>query len=652
MGYLKFDKNKLVNLEYSLKREMLSTNRAGGYLNTTIVCSNTRKYHGLLVAPIDEFGGDNHVILSALDETIVKQKESFNLGIHRYPGVYEPRGHKYITNFKYEPTPAITYQVGNITLKKELLLLHYDEHLLIRYTVLDAESSIKLRLKPFLAFRQVHKLSKANMNANTKYRTVANGISTKLYLGFPTLFMQLDKKNEFVPTPDWYYNIEYLEEQKRGYDFQEDLFVPGFFEVSLKKGDSVIFSAGFKEAVPMGLKKRFNNELEKRPPKDSFVDCLKNAASQFIVKRDKATEVVAGYPWFGRWGRDTFIALPGLTLSAFGDAKTCKDVLDTMSTELKNGLFPNIGKSTNAAYNSVDAPLWYFWAIQQYDYFTKDSATVWQQYGKKMKAILKAYREGASHNICMHDNGLIWAEEKGKALTWMDAIVFGKPVTPRGGYAVEINALWYNAVCYTLDLAKKFKDTVFVKAWKDIPTLIEQSFMPTFWCQERQHLGDYVDSEGQNIFTRPNQIFAASLPYTAINDEVKGKILSAVERELLTPKGIRTLSPKNPLYVGRYEGDQPTRDKAYHQGTVWPWLLGHYAEANFKLYGETFVTLAKQLVNNFEEDMTYYGIGSIAEVYDGDPPQGPGGCISQAWSVGELLRIIRMIEYYKKPEDV
>lgn len=650
MEYLKFDKNKLVNLEYSLKREMLSTNRAGGYLSTTIICSNTRKYHGLLVAPIEEFDGDNHVILSTLDETIVKQNESFNLSIHRYPGIYEPRGHKYITNFEYEPTPAITYQVGNVILKKELLLLHYDEHLLVRYTVLDAQSSIKLRLKPFLAFRPIHKLSKANMDANTKYNTIANGISSKLYLGFPTLFMQLDKKNEFIPTPDWYYSIEYLEEQKRGYDFQEDLFVPGYFEVSLKKGDSVIFSAGFKETAPAGLKKRFNNELEKRPPKNSFVDCLKNSAAQFIVKRGRATEVVAGYPWFGRWGRDTFIALPGLTLSAFGDAKTCKDVLDTMSSELKNGLFPNIGKSTNAAYNSVDAPLWYFWAIQQYDYFTKESAEVWKSYGKKMKAILKSYREGASHNIRMHDNGLIWAEEKGKALTWMDAIVFGKPVTPRAGYAVEINALWYNAVCYTLDLAKKFKDTVFVKAWRDVPALIEQSFMPTFWCQERQHLADYVDSEGQNIFTRPNQIFAASLPYAVVNDEIKGKILSVVERELLTPKGIRTLSPKNPLYEGRYEGDQPTRDRAYHQGTVWPWLLGHYVETNFKLYGEAFVTLATQIVNNFEEDMTYYGIGSVAEVYDADPPQEPGGCISQAWSIGELLRIIQMIEHYKKPK--
>ena len=652
MEYLKFDKSKLVNLEYSLKREILSTNRAGGYLSTTIVCSNTRKYHGLLVMPIEEFDGENHVILSALDETIDQQKESFNLGIHRYPEIYEPRGHKYITNFEYEPTPTITYQVGNIVLKKELLLLHYDNHLLIRYTMLNAQSPIKFRLKPFLAFRQIHKLSKANMDANTKYNIVTNGISSRLYSGFPALFLQLDKKNEFTPTPNWYYNIEYLEEQKRGYDFREDLFVPGCFEVSLKKGDSVIFSAGFKEATPAGLKKRFNNELEKRPPKDSFVSCLKNSASQFIVKSGKATEVVAGYPWFGRWGRDTFIALPGLTLSAFGDAKACKDVLDTMSSELKNGLFPNIGKSVNAVYNSVDAPLWYFWAIQQYNSFTKDSAEVWKQYGKKMKAILKSYREGISSNIQMHDNGLIWAEEKGKALTWMDAIVCGKPATPRAGYAVEINALWYNAVCYTLSLAKKFNDTIFVKAWKDIPSLVEQSFMPTFWCHERQHLADYVDAEGQNIFTRPNQIFAASLPYSVVSDEAKEKILSAVERELLTPKGIRTLSPKNPLYEGRYEGDQPTRDRAYHQGTAWPWLLGHYVEACFKLYGAAFIASAEQIVNNFEEDIAYYGIGSIAETYDGDPPQEPCGCVSQAWSIGELLRIIKMIEYHKKPKQI
>ncbi len=648
MGYLKFDKNRLVNLEYSLNREMLSTNRAGGYLSTTIVCSNTRKYHGLLVVPVDEFGGENHVILSSLDETLVQQKENFNLSIHKYPGCYEPRGHKYITNFAYDPTPTIIYQVGNMVLKKELMMMHYDDQLLIRYTLLEAHSPVKLRLKPFLAFRNIHQLSKSNLFANSKYEPVENGISTKLYLGFPTLFMQLNKKNEFVAVPDWYYNIEYIEEQRRGYDCHEDLFVPGYFEIPMKQGDSVIFSAAFKEMATAGLRKRFDNELEIRPSKNSYVDCLKNSAAQFIVKRGKTTEVVAGYPWFGRWGRDTFIALPGLTLAAFGDSKTCKDVLDTMSSELKNGLFPNIGKSNNAAYNSVDAPLWYFWAIQQYAAFTGNTVEVWKLYGKKMKSILESYREGTSGNIRMHDNGLIWSEEKGKALTWMDAIVAGKPVTPRAGYAVEINALWYNAVCFTLSLAKENKDTHFTSAWKELPKLIDQSYLPTFWCEERQHLADFVDGNGQNIFTRPNQVFAASLPYSPISDEVKEKVLNAVKRELLTAKGLRTLSPKNPLYQGRYEGDQATRDSAYHQGTVWPWLLGHYVEANFKLYGKAFIATAKEIASSFEEDITLYGIGSVSEVYDGDPPQQPNGCISQAWSIGELMRILQMIEEYER----
>lgn len=647
MEFLKFNKKELVNLSYSLKREMLCTNRAGGYLSTTIVCSNTRKYHGLMVCPIDELGGENHVILSSLDETLVHGKDTFNLGIHRYPGVYEPRGHKYIINFSYEPTPAITYRVGNIIIKKELLMMHYEDQLMVRYTVIDAPETVKLRLKPFLACRNIHKLSKANLFVNTRYEEVANGIAGKMYLGFPTLYMQLNKKSEHIPVPDWYYNVEYLEEQNRGYESHEDLFTYGYFELPVKKGETVIFSAAFEEQVTTQLSKKFKTELDRRPSKGSFTDCLTNAASQFIVKRGKTTEVVAGYPWFGRWGRDTFIALPGITLYASGDTKTCREVLDTMSSELKNGLFPNIGKSANAAYNSVDAPMWYFWAIQQYAEFTGNTDEVWKAYGKKMKGILESYRDGSSHNIRMHDNGLIWAEEKGKALTWMDAIVAGKPVTPRAGYAVEINALWYNAVCYTLSLAKEHKDAKFVKEWQDLPALIEKNFLPTFWLKEQQYLADYVDESGQNTLNRPNQVVATSIPFSPIGDDIKEKVLKAVKKELLTVKGLRTLAPNNAAYVGRYEGDQATRDNAYHQGTVWPWLLGHYAEGNFKLYGSLYVETAKEMVDNFTEDITYYGIGSIAEVYDGDPPQQPNGCISQAWSVGELLRILHMIKKYE-----
>jgi predicted glycogen debranching enzyme len=657
MSYLKFNKEELVNLEYSLHREMLCTNRAGSYLSTTLTCCNTRKYHGLLVCPIEEFDGERHVLLSSLDETIVQHDKAFNFGIHRYLGnLYEPRGHKYIVDFKYDPTPTIEYRVGGVHLRKELLMVHNEDQVLIRYTLLDAHSTTLLRLKPYLAFRNAHALCHANVNADVHHKDIANGIASKLYVGFPTLHMQLGKKASFVAVPDWYSNVEYSEEARRGYDCREDLFVPGYFELPIKKGESVVFAASLKEATPAGLGKKFSAEVAKRPEKETFKGCLKNAADQFIVRRGKSTEVVAGYPWFGRWGRDTFIALPGITLSAISstgsDAKekiqTCRDVLNTMSGELHGGLFPNIGRDENAAFNSVDAPLWYFWSIQQYEAFTNDREGVWKSYGKKMKAILEAYRSGASYNIRMHDNGLIWAEEPCRALTWMDAIVDGQPVTPRSGYQVEINALWYNAVCYTLELAKEFKDAKFVKDWKHVPELVRSTYEPTFWCEERHHLADYVDGKGQNVFTRPNQIFATSLRYSPISEDRRNSVLDAVARELLTAKGLRTLAPKNPFYEGRYEGNQPTRDKAYHQGTVWPWLIGHFIEGNLKLHGKAYISKAKWIVEQFEEDMNVHGISSIAEVYDGDPPHNPHGCISQAWSVGEVLRAIRLIEEYER----
>ncbi len=648
MAYLKFNKDELVNLEYSLKREVLATNRAGGYMSSTIICCNTRKYHGLLIVPIDEFGGENHVLLSGLDETVVQHGQAFNLGIHKYPGNYEPKGHKYIIDFEYEPVYTLTYRVGGVILRKEIVLVHNEDQVLIRYTLLDAHSDTTLRLKPFLAYRNIHSLSKANMVANTKYQEVENGICSKLYNGFPALNMQISKKNEFVATPDWYYNVEYMEERNRGYDFREDLFVPGYFEFPIKKGESIIFSASVEPVATTRLKMKFQKLVETRAPRDSFENCLKYSASQFIVRRKKDTEVVAGYPWFGRWGRDTFIALPGITLSASNDTKTCKDVLDTMIRELHNGLFPNIGKEQNASYNSVDAPMWFFKAVQEYGDAVKDDIAVWKSYGTKMKAVLKAYRDGINEYVKMADNYLIWADEPGKALTWMDAIVGGIPVTPRGGYQVEINALWYNAICYVLKLARNAGDTKFIEEWEGMPEKVRESFVHVFWIKEKGYLADFVNGGGQNVYVRPNQVIACSLEYSPLTDEMKRGVLNVVENELLTPKGLRTLAPKNVHYEGTYEGDQATRDHAYHQGTVWPWLIGPYIEANFRLYGKKFVKTAKEILAGFEEDMTVYGVCSVGEVYDGNPPYTPNGCISQAWSVGEILRSGALVRKYEK----
>jgi predicted glycogen debranching enzyme len=517
---------------------------------------------------------------------------------------------------------------------------------MIRYTLLDAHSDTLLRLKPFLAYRRIHDLSKANRMANTHHEVVENGIRSRLYSGFPALNMQVSDNPVFVPAPDWYYNIEYSEERLRGYECQEDLFVPGYFEIPLRKGESVIFSASTEEEEITRMKPEFNRLVTSRGPRDDFENCLKYSASQFIVRSGKDTEVVAGYPWFGRWGRDTFIALPGITLSASNDVKGCKEVLDTMVRQLQNGLFPNIGKPPYAAYNSVDAPLWFFWALQQYEAAAGGGA-IWKHYGSKLKSILTAYREGINPGIRMTENGLIWAGLPGKALTWMDAVVDGKAVTPRAGYAVEINALWYNAVCYALRLAGAAGDRRFVKAWEAFPDRIRESFNTLFWYPEKGYLADYVDETGPNVWVRPNQVFACSLEYSPLTDDMKWGVLDVIRRELLSPKGLRTLSPKNPAYRGCYEGDQGTWDSAYHQGTVWPWLIGAYIEANLKLGGKQFLPVARELLAAFEEDLSLYGICSISEVYDGNPPHRPNGCISQAWSVGEVLRSMALIKAYE-----
>lgn len=650
MSYLEFDKQELVNLEYSLSRETIRTNRGGSFASSTIVGCNTRKYHGLLICPLAD--GRRHVLLSSLDATVVQNKTAFELGIHKYPGGhFEPKGHRYVRDFDTEPIPKITYRMGDVTLSREILLVQDEERILVRYTLEEAEVPIKLQLKPFLAFRNIHDLSKANLDVNKESLPAKNGRQFRLYTYYPPLYMQVSKKSEFVAAPDWYYNLEYTEEQARGYEYQEDLFVPGYFEIALKKGESIIVAAGLKEVTPSILNKQFESQLKKRIPRNGFENCLINSAQQFILRNGEKTDLIAGYPWFGQWARDTFIALPGVTL-AIGDAKSCKAVLDTMSANLQGSLFGNMDTRTNDEFNSADAPLWYFWSIQQYATRQKSLASLWKQYGASMRRILQGYKHGTSYAIQMKPNGLIKAGETGgEILTWMDSHINGQPVTPRHGMPVEINALWYNAVCFSLELAKKAKDKEFIEEWKHMPEKIAQSFIEIFWDEDRQYLADYVQENYIDWAVRPNQIFAASLPYSPLQEEMKKGVIDVVESELLTPRGLRTLSPKHPDYKGIYGGNPEQRDQAYHQGTVWPWLLGHFCEAYLKLYGKTGLSLVKELYHNFEDEMRIHGIGSISEIYDGNPPHRPDGAISQAWSVAEVLRIRQFIEQFEPKES-
>ena len=639
MAYLKFNKAELVNLEYSLKREFLASNHAGGYTYTTISGCNTRKYHGLLIVPLKQFGDEKHVLLSSLDETLIQHQKEFNLGIHRYGDIYEPRGHKYIVDFEVDKCVALTYRVGGMVLRKVMLLAYNKEQIFIQYTLLEAHSPTIMRLKPFLAFRNIHNLSKANTSANTKYKEVAKGRSFCMYQGFPELSLQLNTDSEFISNPDWYYNVEYKEESRRAFESKEDLFVPGYFEFPLKKGQTVLFSASINEEKPTRFNQEFLKHMSARRHRDSYENTLKITAKQFIMEREGKTSIYAGYPWLDKNLRDTLIAAPGLTYYADGDLDTFRAVIDTI---VKHEADKLTGDTIQP-----DVSLWFFWTLQQYAKACGNSAEVWKRYKNIMKAVLGSYCDCSRNRVTMHETGLLWAEEPGKALSWMDAYVGGKPVTERAGYQVELNSLWYNAICFIIELAEAAADTKTVNNWIWVKKAIEKNFSKAFWIESQETLADYVGPEGQNRFCRPNQMFTCAFDYSPISDEHKAKILQNVTKELLTSRGLRTLSPMNPSYKSEYDGDQTSRDLAYHQGTTRVWLLGFYIEASLKLYGKSFIRKAEELVQAFEEDMNVHCIGSISEVYDGDPPHQPHGCPSYSNSVAEILRSIKLIEQYK-----
>ena len=643
MSYIKFEKNQIVNLEYSLGREIIRTNRAGSYSSTTIVGCNTRKYHGMLICPVDEFGGERFVLLSTLDVIVVNNDKSFNIGIRKYKGDYfNPKGHKYIEDFNVDQVPSRIYRVGGVILKMERLLVHYEEQFLLRISILEANEPMKLQVRPFLLFRNIHQLTHANLAANKKIDFIKNGIKSKLYEGFPSLNMQFSTKAEFIHVPDWYRGVEYPEEQKRGYDYSEDLFTPGFFELEAKAGDIIVFSASTKEEKTSGLKPKFTKTVSAKTPRDSFINCLRTAAQQFVEKRAGRTHIIAGYPWFGAWGRDTFISLPGLALSR-QRLVLYRNVLDTQIDRMRDGLFPNMGESGNPAFNTVDAALWFFWAVQQY--VQHGGTDGWERYGAAAKSVLNAYKNGTAFNIHMRDNGLIYADATGKALTWMDAVVNGIPVTPRRGYAVEINALWYNAVCFSLEMAAIGNDRNFIREYEKLADQIKKSFIELFWDEKLGYLADYVnDDEGTNSFVRPNMVIAVSLPYSMLDKEQMKKVLDIADKELVTVRGLRTLSPGNKFYKGTYKGNHEERDNAYHQGTVWPWLYGPFCEGWLRVYGNQGVQKVKKLIFGLEAVMSEHGVSTISEIHDGDPPHSPQGAISQAWSVGEVLRIIELLE--------
>ena len=647
MSYIAFDKEKLVNINFAKEREILRCSRSGAFATTTLCGLNTRKYHGLFIVPQDNLGGRRHLLVSGLNENIVVNDMDFHLGIHQYKGkVIDPKGNKYLQNFSADSVPVYDYRVGKFNFQKSMLFQHDADRIIIKYTFLDKEDNLALQVEPLLAFRDIHQLTHANNDVHTDFETVENGAGFCMYNGYTPVYFQFSEPVQYQHHPDWYYNIEYEEELKRGYEGHEDLWRPGTLTAKVQ-GKELYLTIGTEPMNPAEIAKLYTSEANKRTPRYNFASCLKNAAEQFLVQRNGRTDIIAGYPWFGRWGRDTFIALPGLTL-AIGKTALFEEIADSMVADLKDGLFPNIGAGDNAAYNSVDAPLWFIRALQIYFEHVGKPKKLWTKYGDVIKQILNAYRNGTMNNIRMLDNGLIYAGGPGLALTWMDAVVDGRPVTPRTGCQVEINALWFNAIKFGLDLARVSHDKTFIADWEPVVADFPNVFKETFWSKEMGYLADYVDGDYKNFQVRPNMLIAASLPFSPISERLKQLVLKRVTEELLVDKGIRTLSPKDPEYKGHYKGNQAERDAAYHQGTVWPWLLFPYTDCLMHVYPESAPEVLNRILYHFDGCMTYYGVSTVAEITDGDPPFKPNGCISQAWSVAALLYMKWKIEQVKK----
>ncbi len=643
MSFIYFDKTQLADFNSSSQKEFLETNKTGAYCSSSLVLCNTRKYHGLLVARQPQIDDNSYVLLSSLNETVVASKQSYELGTGQYPNTIHPQGYSFLQEYNGDKIPTWIFEIGGVLLKKEMLLAENEDRVLVRYTCLKAKGSIDIKIQPFTVFRKIHQVGKSNEQVSLNSNTVENGIEYKMYPQYDSLFFQTSKKANFTAASDWFYNAEYLRELERGYDFREDVFSPGSFTAALTKGEELIFSAGTKKSAAKKLGDFFSAELEKIKTVKNFSDCLEKAAAQFIANTKKGTEICAGYHWFGRWGRDTFISLPGLTLTMEKPA-VCKSIIDTMLKDLKGGLLTNIGVGEEARYNSADASLWFFWALQKYTEYTDSSKKTWKEYGAKMKDILENYRKGTMYNIHMQENGLLYGGQEDVALTWMDAMVDNRPVTPRAGLAVDLNALWYNAICFSLEMAKLAGDKTFISEWKDIPARLQASFKNMFWSVDNSYLADCIDGNHFDWSLRPNQVFAISLPYPLIDGEMAVSVLQEVKEQLLTPRGLRTLSQNDRMYKGLYRGDQKERDLMYHQGVVWPWLLGHFAEAYLKIHGNKAKAFIKEIYDSFAAAINEYGMGSIAEIYDGDAPHKAVGTISQAWSVAELLRIREMIK--------
>ena len=656
-------------------REWLETDGQGGYASSTLENRHTRRYHGLLVANLRTPEG-RHVLLSKLEDSLLVGGEEQFFSSHRYPGRLFPSGPPVLEEFLLDTCPRFVGRAGRTIVKKSILIPRGKGIFLVRYDLDRCPKDGILRLKPFLAFRGYHKLAHQNTFLRDRAEEIENGFRIEPYEGMPPLYLQTSRVSRFTPSPVWYNRFQYTAERERGFDWEEDLFLPGILEVPVERKCTVILSVSYEGGTvrhhlpnPAALwqtetiRRGSEGRTDKREAggftgedRELFLALLRAARSFLIMTPSGRPAVIAGYPWFGSWGRDTLISLPGLCFST-GRIAEGIEILTEIGRHEQDGLLPNFFSADGApeAYNTVDSSLWYFWTIQEMGtrcgIASPYNALIRERFWPVMKRIIRSFMDGTRFGIGMNREGLLHAGDGRSALTWMDATVGEIPVTPRHGYPVEINALWYNALCFTRDRAVEYGEPPLFDY--GLLPLLRRSFREAFWNQGHDAasspqgcLGDVFRDGVLDRAVRPNQIFAVSLPFSPLDPAEQAAVVRAVREQLLTPCGLRTLSPADPAYQGRYRGNPAKRDGAYHQGTVWPWLLGAFGEAALRIADDPErekENLRQYLRAFLGQHLSEAGIGSVSEVFDGDAPHRPGGCIAQAWSVAELIRLYTLL---------
>ncbi len=646
-----------INLNSHLELEWLETNGLGAYASSTPTTCHTRKYHGLLVSSLPNLEG-RYVLLSEMPTAVIFDDEIVELSTNRYSDVFHPAGYSLIDSFDFEPCPTTKWKVGRAEITRSILMVRGENAVYMRYS-LKGQKNVQLSMRPLLSYRNSHVLTFENMDLKSQAYDIGKSVSFSPYEGMPSLHFQSSCPLEFKPAPFWEHGVKYLWEERRGFDNCEDRFCPGVFNYNLSsKNDLIIRVAIDTLEDETQIINNYNQELSRRTKRaqkcktsSKSLSLLKRKSEDFcIINANNEASVVAGYPWFGEWGRDTMIALPGLTFFA-DNAQHGIDVLKAYASHVVDGLLPNTlgGLQGFESYNSVDASLWYFWAVQQMVKHHGINAVDIQLFNI-LESIITAYFEGRVPVAHIISGGLLSAGTESSQLTWMDATAWGRPVTPRHGCAVEINALWYNALCFYDELCAVFNKECLDDAREAIISFPE-TFIKRFWLQDKGFLADVVGKWGIDPSLRPNQIFAVSLPYSALDDKCARAVVNAVNDSLVTPFGIRTLAPDAPHYCSRYAGNGDERDSTYHQGTVWPWPMGHFIEAELKVshnIKETAINRLEALKPLLNEHLYQAGWGGISEIFDGSEPHTPQGCISQAWSVSEIIRACTLLERARK----